>query len=43
MLGALADGTGFPASEIERFDAEQLSFWWNCVMEWRKYAASLED
>ncbi len=39
MLGALADGTGFSAAELESFDADQIRFWWNCVMTWRAEVA----
>ncbi|MBB3963482.1 hypothetical protein GGQ67_001107 [Rhizobium metallidurans] len=43
MFGALADGTSLSASEIDSFDAEKLIFWWDCIMEWRRYAANLES
>lgn len=43
MMGALADGTSLSASDIEGFDAQKLTFWWNCVMEWRTYANTLGD
>lgn len=39
MLGALADGTGFSAAELEDFEAHRAKFWWNCVMAWRKEVA----
>ncbi|ARQ59184.1 UNVERIFIED_ORG: hypothetical protein GGD48_000849 [Rhizobium etli] len=43
MVGALADSTSLSASDIDGFDAETLTFWWNCVMEWREYAKTLGD
>lgn len=41
MLGALADGTGFSAAEIDSFDARRVIFWWNCVMSWRRQVSEL--
>ena len=38
MLGALADGTGFAASELESFTADKVQFWWNCLMAWRRHS-----
>jgi hypothetical protein len=42
MVGALADNTSISASEIDGFDAETLTYWWNCIMEWRQHARTLE-
>jgi hypothetical protein len=42
MVGALADNTSISASEIESFDAETLTYWWNCIMGWRQHAKTLE-
>ncbi len=39
MLGAIADGTGFSAAEIESFDVDRIIFWWNCLMGWRASVA----
>ncbi|MCY1666241.1 hypothetical protein [Rhizobium sp. SL86] len=41
MIGALADGTGFSAAEIDSFDARTLTYWWNMVMAWRQEVARL--
>ncbi|WP_281047928.1 hypothetical protein [Rhizobium ruizarguesonis] len=42
-MGALADSTSLSASDIDGFDFETLLFWWNGVMEWRRYAKTLGD
>lgn len=41
MIGALADGTGFSAAEIDSFDVRKLIYWWNMVMAWRQEVAKL--
>ncbi len=43
MLGAIGDGTGFSADEIEGFDFSRVLFWWNCLMAWREHAAKISE
>ncbi len=36
MIGMLADETGFSAASILAMDGDDLTFWWNAVMNWRR-------
>lgn len=36
IIGGLADSTGFGAAEIDSMDAQTATWWWNCIMTYRK-------
>lgn len=36
ILGGLADGSGFSASEIGAMTKDQAVTWWNCIMSFRQ-------
>lgn len=41
MIGGLADGSGFSAAEIDDMTINQVRFWWNCIMSYRKHVNDL--
>lgn len=41
MIGGLADGSGFSAAEIGDMTIDEVRFWWNCIMSYRKHVNDL--